>query len=160
MTQGDLEESLAVLGGRSYAKELSQWVHGTHELPVKGLLPGHGVKVLEEDSQIAQRLGLRVDDSAGIKIKTVLRGGAAEQAGFASGDEWLGVEPASGRERSAWRLSRLDELPLYLARSSSATALIARDKRLLRLPLRIPKDDKTLRLTATDKLKLDHWLDA
>jgi len=160
MTQGDLEESLTVLGGRSYAKELSQWVHGTHELPVKALLPGHGVKVLEEDSQIAQRLGLRVDDSAGIKIKTVLRGGAAEQAGFASGDEWLGVEPASGRDRSAWRLSRLDELPLYLARSSSATALIARDKRLLRLPLRIPKDDKTLRLTATDKLKLDHWLDA
>jgi len=160
MTQGDLEATLALLGGRSYAKELSQWVHGTRELPAKGLLQGHGVKVLEEDSQIAQRLGLRVDESAGIRIKTVLRGGAAEQAGFACGDEWLGVEPATGRERSGWRLSRLDELPLYLARSSSATALVARDKRLLRLPLRIPADDKTTRLAAADKLKLDHWLDA
>ena len=116
--------------------------------------------MLEEDSQIAQRRGLRVDESAGISIKTVLRGGAAEQAGFACGDEWLGVEPATGRERSGWRLSRLDELPLYLARSSSATALVARDKRLLRLPLRIPADDKTTRLAAADKLKLDHWLDA
>ena len=118
------------------------------------------MSVFEDPAQLAHRLGMRVSESNGLHVKAVLRDGIAEKAGFAAGDEWLGVEPASGRERSAWRLSRLDELPLYLARSSSATALIARDKRLLRLPLRIPKDDKTLRLTATDKLKLDHWLDA
>ena len=160
MTQDDLEAVLALLAKRSFSKELAQWVHGTDELPVKTLLPAHGVSVLEEDSQIAQRLGLRVDETAGIKIKTVLRGGACEQAGFSSGDEWLGIEPASGKDRTGWRLARLEELPLYLARATTVTALLARDKRLLRLPLNIPKDDKTCRLTSADKVKLDQWLGA
>ena len=160
MTQDDLEAVLALLAKRSFSKELEQWVHGTDELPVTTLLQAHGVAVLEEDSQIAQRLGLRVDETAGIKIKTVLRGGACEQAGFSSGDEWLGIEPASGKDRTGWRLTRLEELPLYLARATTVTALLARDKRLLRLPLSIPKDDKTCRLTSADKVKLEHWLGA
>lgn len=160
ITHGDLEAVLAVLAERAYTKELAQWVHGTRELPVKTLLHTHGVQVLEEDSQIAQRLGLRVDESAGIRVKTVLRGGAGEQAGFSAGDEWLGIESATGKDHAAWRLTRLDELPLYLARANAATALIARDKRLLRLPLRIPKDDKTCRLTVADQVKVNHWLSA
>ena len=158
MTQTDLEQVLALLAGRSYATELAQWVHGTDDLPVKQLLSQHGVKVLEEDSQIAQRLGLRVDEACGVKIKTVLRGGACESAGFAPGDEWLGIESTGDADAAGWRLQRLDELPLYLSRADTVTALVARDKRLLRLPLRIPADDKTCRLTVADQPKLDHWL--
>ena len=57
----------------------------------------------EEPAQLAQGLGLRVQENGGVQIKTVLRGGAAERAGFAAGDEWLGVETLAAGSRKARR---------------------------------------------------------
>ncbi len=68
-------------------------------------------------------------------IKTVLRGGLAEQAGLMAGDEWLGVERAGG---DGWRLSKLQDLPLYTRPGEVVTALVARDHQLLRLSLQLP----------------------
>ena len=122
--------------------------------------------MLEEPAQLAQALGLRVQETGGIQIKTVLRGGAAERAGFAAGDEWIGLEtPATGKSQKAprqpnlgWRLGRLDELPLYAGSSKKITALVARDKRLLRLTLTMPTDITTWRLLIKDAALVKKWL--
>ena len=166
MSEADFAAALLEVGGRSYAAEIASWVHGTGELPLKDLLQRHGVAVLEEPAQLAQALGLRVQETDGIQIKTVLRGGAAEQAGFAAGDEWLGLEtPVTGKGRKVaqppnpgWRLGKLDELPLYAGPSKKITALVARDKRLLRLELTMPPDTTTWRLLAKDAALVKKWL--
>lgn len=160
MTEADLAATLEALGGRSYAPEVAQWVHGTADLPLQPLLAAQGVKVLEEPAQLAQRLGLRVTETAGVQIKTVLRGGAAEQAGLAAGDEWLGLEVGSGKSASAWRINKLDDLMLYAASASKICVLVARDKRLLKLPLTLPQSVTTWRLTARDSQLIGQWLNA
>jgi predicted metalloprotease with PDZ domain len=126
------------------------------------------VAVHEDPAQLAQRLGLRVSETAGITVKAVLRGGAAERAGFASGDEWLGVAPAAAagskvrRGKAAasagWRLNRLDDLLLYAGKSSQLQALVARDKRLLHLSLSLPAQVSTWRLAIEDAARVDQWL--
>ncbi len=158
MSEADLCSVLAELSGRSFAKEIQQWVHTTTELPLKPLLEAHGVAVLEEPAQMAQRLGLRVSESAGVHVKVVLRGGAAEQAGLAAGDEWLGLEVGTGKAATQWRLSKLDELPLYAGHATKVGILVARDKRLLKLTLNLPKNVTTWRLAARDAPKLSKWL--
>ncbi|MBS0389834.1 MAG: peptidase M61, partial [Proteobacteria bacterium] len=130
MAEADVLEVLQELSGRDWSAEIAQWVHGTADLPLAELLAAHGITLKAEPAQIAQRLGLRVAENGGLQIKAVLHGGAAETAGFMAGDEWLGVE-ALGQ---AWRLLKLDELPLYAGSASEVTALVARDRRLLRLP--------------------------
>jgi len=160
MTEADLAAALEALGGRSFAPEIAQWVHGTADLPLQSLLAAQGVKVLEEPAQLAQRLGLRVTETAGVQIKTVLRGGAAEQAGLAAGDEWLGLEVGSGKSASAWRINKLDDLMLYAANASKICVLVARDKRLLKLPLTLPQSITTWRLTARDSQLIGQWLNA
>ncbi|MEI8326724.1 MAG: peptidase M61, partial [Betaproteobacteria bacterium] len=87
MTQEDLAQVLLELGGRSFERELAAWVHGKADLPLKDLLPRFGVRVHEDPAPLAQQLGLRVSESQGVQIKHVLRGSAAERAGFAAGDE-------------------------------------------------------------------------
>ena len=101
---------------------------------------------------MAQTLGLRVAEDNGITLKVVLEGGAAAEAGMAAGDEWLGVELPAEKPGTpaAWRLTRLDELPLYAGAARRVTALVARDKRLLRLPLALPEKSTTWRLAPTD----------
>ncbi|MDH5709916.1 MAG: peptidase M61, partial [Hylemonella sp.] len=158
MTQGDLEAVLLQCAGRSYAREIARWVHGTTELPLPELLAHGGLAAVTEPAPLAQRLGLRVNDSHGLKIKTVLRGGAAEQAGFAAGDEWLGVEVGGARQASAWRMSRLDDLLLYAGAHKRVSALVARDQRLLRLDLKLPRPATVLRLSTQDQALLDRWL--
>lgn len=165
MTEADLRAELADQGARSFDAEIDAWVHGTGELPLAPLLRRHGVAVHNDPSQLAQRLGLRVTETTGVLVKVVLRGGAAEQAGFASGDEWLGIElpPASGAKGTAavaWRIQRLDELLLYAGPATRITAVVARDRRLLRLPLVLPPPDaaRTLRLAADNLSALDAWL--
>jgi predicted metalloprotease with PDZ domain len=158
MTEGDLATVLAELSGRSFVKELGRWVHGTADLPLESLLEGQGIAVLEEPAQLAQRLGVRVAENAGVQIKIVLRGGAAEQAGFAAGDEWLGLEVGSGKSATQWRLSRLDELLLYAGTATKIGALVARDKRLLKLSLTLPKAVTTWRLVARDSKLSTQWL--
>ena len=158
MREEDFAAVLQELSGRSFAPEIAAWVHGTDELPLRELLQRVGVGVLDDPSQMAQRLGLRVTESAGVVVKTVLRGGAAEQAGFSPGDEWLGVETGAGKSAQGWRLTRLDELAALAPKNTRLTALVARDKRLLRLPLRIPADVTTWRLVPRDAALSRPWL--
>ena len=158
MTEADLLQVLRELSGRSWEGEIARWVHSTGELPLQELLEQHGVAVLEEPAQTAQALGLRVAESGGIQIKTVLRGGAAEVAGFAAGDEWIGVEAGAKRANAGWRLGRLDDLALYALPGQPVTALVARDRRLLRLPLVLPEAVTSWRLAARDAKRLGRWL--
>ncbi|MDO8450139.1 MAG: peptidase M61 [Rhodoferax sp.] len=160
MLEADLSAVLAELGKRSFAREIAHWVHGTAELPVKSLLERQGIAVLEEPAQIAQRLGVRVADSAGIHIKVVLRGGAAERAGFAAGDEWLGLEVGPAKSSTSWRLTKLDDLLLYAGSATKVGALVARDKRLLKLSLTLPKAVTTWRLVARDSKLTEQWLNS
>ena len=162
LREADVAQTLAALGGRSFAPELARWVHGRDELPLKALLQRHGVAVLEDPAQLAHRLGLRVSEGQGVHIKTVLRGGVAERAGFAPGDEWLGLEPATQAAArqlgSGWRMSRLDDLTLYAGAAKKVIALVSRDKRLLRLALTLPPALTTWRLAVQDAALLDQWL--
>ncbi|MCM2251992.1 MAG: peptidase M61, partial [Ramlibacter sp.] len=107
MTEADFAAVLKDLGGRAFSREIAAWVHGTRELPLEELLQPHGVAVQRDAAQLQQQLGLRVSETAGIQIKSVLRGGAAEQAGMAAHDEWLGIEVAG----TGWRMAKLDDLP-------------------------------------------------
>jgi predicted metalloprotease with PDZ domain len=158
MTEADLLAVLANLGGRSFARELNRWVHGKAELPLHSLLQSQGVQVHEDPAPLAQRLGLRVSETEGIRVKMVLRGGAAEQAGFAAGDEWLGLTVGSGASASHWRLAKLDDLLLYTGTAKRVGALVARDKRLLHLTLTLPKAASTWRLAVQDNQRVKQWL--
>ena len=154
MAEADFAAVLKELGGRAFTRELSAWVHGARELPLKELLEQHGLTVMEEPAQLQQRLGVRVSESpGGIVLKNVLRGGAAEQAGFAANDEWVGVEVTG----AAWRLGKLDDLLLYAGSQRKLTALVARDRRLLRLDLAIPAGVTTWRLVLRDAARGQSW---
>jgi predicted metalloprotease with PDZ domain len=159
MTEQDLLAVLADLGGRSFAKDLARWVHSTQELPVAALLERHGVKVLREPDQVAQQLGLRVKESNGLSIHQVLRGGVAESAGFASGDEWLAVQAVGAKATGPWRMQTLDDLTLYCGNAKKVRATIARDKRLLTLTLTMPKPSTALRLSVSDAAIANRWLE-
>ncbi|MFP5442936.1 MAG: peptidase M61, partial [Betaproteobacteria bacterium] len=70
---------------------------------------------------------------------------------MAAGDECLGIDVKG----QGWRISKLEDVAFYAGTETSLTALVARDGRLLRLPLELsarsastpPK--KTSRTTAT-----------
>lgn len=161
IAESDFSAALEAVSGRSFAKEIASWVHSTDELPLSDLLRAHGVAALDDPAQRAQELGLRVAETGGsVQVKVVLRGGAAEQAGFSANDEWIGVEvPATkGRPTQGWRLARLDDLALYLGPLKKSVALVARDRRLLRLPLTLPTGVTTWRLFAQDPAKLAKWV--
>ena len=160
MREDDVLAVLQTLTGRSFTKEMAQWVHSTDELPLRELLEKNGITVLEEPAQLAQQLGLRVSEDSALQIKTVLRGGAAERAGFAAGDEWLGLEVGAGRSAHHWRMTRLDELPLYAGKHAKVKALVARDKRLVLLALTLPKAVTTWRLIVRDAQGVGRWLAA
>lgn len=156
MAEADFAAVLKELGGRAYARELAAWVHGTRELPLRELLEQHGIAIVEEPAQLQQRLGVRANESQGVVLKNVLRGGAAEQAGFAANDEWVGVEVAG----AAWRIGKLDDLMLYAGTHRKVTALVARDRRLLRLELTIPAAVTTWRLVLRDAARAQTWFGA
>ncbi len=180
MREQDLLAVLQDLAGRSYQAEIAAWVHGKLDLPVATLLQAHGVDCKGDKPQIAQQLGLRVSEVGGcITLKTVLRGGAAEAAGMMAGDEWLAIESGHGHSGAGWRLGKLDDLALYAGDASELMALVARDKRLLRLPLlwqpnqasngraakatgRLTKTANaadTVTLSVADSAKANRWLD-
>ena len=159
MQETDLLAVLKELTGRSWAPEIKAWVHGTRELPVDKLLTARGVTVHHDPAQLAQRLGLRVSEDHSVQIKQVLNGSAAHRAGFAPGDEWLGLE-VGGKHPSAWRLKKLDEVLLYAGTAKKVTAWVSRDSQLLRLTLTLPPANTptTWRLAASDKAKVKAWL--
>jgi len=156
MREADFADVLQALGKRSFDAELKSWVHGKTELPLRTLLEQHGVTVHDDPAQLAQRLGLRVNETQGVVVKTVLSGGAAEKAGFAAGDEWLGIEAL--KQPDGWRMQRLDDLLLYAGTAKKVIALVSRDKRLIRLELAIPPPATTWRLAVKDAAKVDAWL--
>jgi len=177
MTEADLRAELASLAGRSFDNELDQWVHSTAELPLAELLAAHGVALKPEQPQLAQRLGLRVTENHSVQLKTVLRGGPAEKAGMAAGDEWLGLQV----QGQGWRIARLEDVAFYAGAATQVTAVVARDGRLLQLPMALPAAQAavapgkskpagqrsrkataatpdTISLTATDSIALGRWL--
>ena len=177
MTEADLRAELASLAGRSLDNELDQWVHSTAELPLAELLAAHGVALKPEQPQLAQRLGLRVTENHSVQLKTVLRGGPAEKAGMAAGDEWLGLQV----QGQGWRIARLEDVAFYAGAATQVTAVVARDGRLLQLPMALPAalaavapgkskpagqrgrkataaTPDTISLTATDSTALGRWL--
>ena len=159
MTEADVLAVLKELTGRSWAAEFKAWVHGTRELPLEKLLTAHGVKVQQDPAPLAQRLGLRVSEDHSVQIKTVLSGGAAHHAGFAPGDEWLGVE-VGGKTPSAWRMKKLDDLLLYAGSAKKITALVSRDSQLLRLTLALPSAHAPTvwRLLLDNPKQVERWL--
>lgn len=168
MSEGDLRAVLQELSGRSFDTELAQWVHSTAELPLAELLGAHGVQLKPETAQWAQKLGLRLTETHSVNLKTVLRGGLAESAGMAAGDEWLGIE-VNGE---GWRISKLEDVAFYAGTETTVTALVARDGRLLRLPLALSRSAKpsrstiapaaavpdTVSLSITDAAAVARWL--
>jgi predicted metalloprotease with PDZ domain len=163
MLEADVLAVLKELTGRSWTAELKAWVHGTRDLPLEKLLAHHGVRVQNDPAQLAQRLGLRVAEDHSVQIKTVLNGSAAHKAGFAPGDEWLGVEVAgktAAQTPSAWRIKKLDDLQLYAGTAKKVTALVSRDRQLLRLNLALPHTEanSTWRLVLDNPKLVAKWL--
>jgi len=162
MTQADFLAILEALAGRSYAKEMAQWVHGTRELPLQRLLELHGVQYLLDPEPLAQQLGLRVKggekDTSGLYIQHVLRGGAAEQAGFAAGDEWLAVQATGHSATGPWRIQTLDDIALYCGQAKQLRATVVRDRQLHTLAVRVPKQGHVVRLAVKDAAVLRRWL--
>ncbi len=158
ITEADFAQALRTLSGRSYAAEIATWIHGTADLPLQELLAAHGVSATPEPGAslpMAQRLGLRVGESSGhLIIKTVLRGGLAEQAGLAAGDEWL----AAGD----WRIHKLDELALLCGTQTSTLITVSRDKRVIRLQLALPaatgEPSSSFMLRSAKDESLNAWL--
>lgn len=159
MTEIDLAEVLQQLSGRSYAPELSHWVHSTQELPISELLEQHGIQVHREPDQLAQQLGLRVKENHGLYIQQVLHGGSAHLAGFAAGDEWLSIQDPADPSSAPWRMQTLDDLTLYCGKSTSLLALISRNKRLHTLTLQISPSTLAFRLSIKDAARVSSWLD-
>ncbi|MBK6851176.1 MAG: M61 family metallopeptidase [Burkholderiales bacterium] len=134
ISEADIAAALHTVGARSYAPELASWVHGTEDLPLTDLLAQFGVRWSHEASTLLQRLGLRLHEggaAGGLRVQAVQRGGAAERAGLAAGDELLAL--------GDWRIVKLDELVVLASalprQAGRLSLLIARDRRLATLKL-------------------------
>ena len=168
ISEADVLAVVTELGNARIAQQLQSWVHSTNDLPLRELLAQHGINTKVEPAQLAQKLGLRVQENHSVQIKTVLRGGPAEQAGMMAGDEWLALE-ADGQR---WRIGKLDDVLLYAGGSNQVTAWVARDRLMLELPLNLsPLPAKTasedadsaktisnLGLEISDKTAAERWL--
>ena len=132
--EAQIAAALRQVGGRSYRKELAAWVHATDDLPLAALLQAAGVDWTSDTATLAQRLGVRVSESAltGVKVSQVLRGGAAERAGLSAGDELLAV--------AGWRVRRLEDALRVIRPEVPAPLLVARDQRVLALSLVLPAE--------------------
>ena len=136
ISEADIVRAVEQVAGRSMAAELQAWVHGTDDLPLPSLLKPFGVHWTAQAATLAQRLGLRVSESAltGARITHVLRGGAAERAGFSASDELLALD--------GWRLRRLDDAQRLLAAGQNGRWLVSRDQRVVELTMAWPADAK------------------
>ncbi|HEX7384001.1 MAG TPA: PDZ domain-containing protein [Burkholderiaceae bacterium] len=143
--EDDILGAVERAGGRAVADDLRDWVHGTGELPLAALLERAGVQWKVDAPTPAQRLGLRVAESAltGVQVKQVLRSGAAEAAGVSAGDELLGVD--------GWRLRRLDDLNALVAPDAAFELLLSRDQRLRRVRVPAGRGDGAVTLAPAGK---------
>jgi len=140
VSEADIVAVLREVAGRRAAdaigQQLNEAVHGTTDLPLRKLLAPFGVSWRVQPATLSQRLGLRVSEGAftGVKVTHVLRGGVAERAGIAAGDELLAVD--------GWRLRRFDDALRVVGNQRASTLLISRDQRVHSLPLRLPPADE------------------
>jgi predicted metalloprotease with PDZ domain len=132
ITEADILSALQEVAGRSVAAEFQAWVHGTDDLPLAKLLKSVGVDVKPQAATMAQRLGLRVSESAltGSRVTHVLRGGVAEQAGVSAGDELLALD--------GWRLRRLDDALRLVQAGKKGTLWVSRDQRVIEVSVTWP----------------------
>jgi predicted metalloprotease with PDZ domain len=176
MKEQDFEQALRKLTQRSWKKEIAEWVHSVRELPVESLLKDHGVQVIKAPNPLQLQLGIRAEDQkSGVFIKVVLANTPAQRSGLMSGDELLAVETAdvpSGEEPkgpkqtatpSTWRLSKLEDLALYVARSKSFVLLIAREQRIRRVRVNFDvhaaqSDRSNCTLSIKDEALVQAWL--
>jgi len=121
--EAGIAAALQQVGGRSYARELAAWVHGTGDLPLATLLDAAGIARRNEKPGFSAALGLRLaEGAAGVQVKQVLAGSAARRAGLAAGDELLAVD--------GWRLRRLDEAQQWLEPGRAFVLTCTRDQRV------------------------------
>jgi predicted metalloprotease with PDZ domain len=132
VSEADIAAVLKEVSGRSMARELADWVHGTDDLPLQKLLARFGVGWSAQAPTLAQRLGLRVSESplTGVKVTSVLRGGEGEAAGLSAGDELIAVD--------GWRIRRLDDATRVLPASGEVELLTVRDGRVRHLAAVVP----------------------
>jgi predicted metalloprotease with PDZ domain len=139
ISEADVLAVIEELGGKAMAEQFGEWVHGTADLPLPRLFEQFGVQVRSDKPTLAQKLGLRVNESgagaaASLSLKQVLAGSAALAGGMCAGDEVLAC--------NGWRIRRLDDAALTLASGDlSLNFLVARDQRLLNLPVQLPAAD-------------------
>ena len=125
-----IADALAKVGGRSYASELSAWVHGTEDLPLREFLQAAGVRWQHGAPTVPQRLGVRFAEPSGhLRITHVLDGGVAQAAGLAAGDEWLALDD--------WHMRSAADLARWLPPQGRAQALVVRDQRVVRRGLEL-----------------------
>ena len=161
MTEAMVSQSLREQGFEDVAVQLHEWVHTTEDLPIAALLGDFGVSLKPKTAPLAQRLGLRVNERDGIRITHVARGGAAEAAGMAAGDEWL----ALGCGNDIWRVKTLVDAERIAkwqpsVKGAELTVWLSRDGRLQQAPLTWPDNQHraTAQLQISDHEKLRRWL--
>ncbi|QXZ09429.1 peptidase M61 [Comamonas sp. Y33R10-2] len=158
ISEADVLAVVTDLGNADIAQQLQSWVHSRTDLPLRELLSQHGINTKAEPAQLAQKLGLRVQENHSVQIKTVLRGGPAEQAGMMAGDEWLAIKA----DQQYWRINKLDDVPLYAGAANQVTAWVARDRMILELPLDLSgaatQAISNLGLEVSDKTAVQRWL--
>jgi predicted metalloprotease with PDZ domain len=126
--EADIVATLEAVGGRSYAREIAAFVHGTAELPLPALLEAFAIELRREKAPYAAALGLRLTEGSTVTVKQVLADSPAARAGVSPRDELLAV--------NQWRLRRLEEAQQWLAPGAPFDLLVARDQRLLTLRVR------------------------
>lgn len=176
ISEADVLAVLKQLSGRSWQREIDDWVHGRDELPVVELLKRAGIAVEFQAATWEQRLGILVEEGAGrIMVRRIQRLSPAERASMAVGDEWLGVrlrrladeitsDASITEETGAWRLYKLSELDDLLPSPQGEhvlEVLVARDARLLWCVLDAPSAQSCLgepRLRIADSEAAYDWL--
>jgi predicted metalloprotease with PDZ domain len=128
--EDDLARALRALSGRSFQRDLANWVHGTQELPLESLLREVGVAVDEGAAGLAPSLGLRLSEGpvTGVQVKAVLADSAAARAGISAGDELLAVD--------GWRIRRLDDALQWTSRQQPFELMLVRDQRVQSVAVR------------------------
>jgi predicted metalloprotease with PDZ domain len=125
VSEAQIAEAFAQVAGRSMARELRAWVHGSDELPLTKLLTELGVHSQATGAGFAAQLGLRLAETGSVQVKAVSAGSPAARAGVSAGDELLAVD--------GWRIRRLDDAQQWLQPGAAFELLLARDQRVARL---------------------------
>ncbi len=163
VTEERILASLHALTGRSWQPELSAWVHGT-EAFTTGQPAG---RLWCHPGKPAPRHGPSAGPARARGQQHHHSPSAARQPGGTGGDDGrgrsgTGIDTMTRHGPQGWRIGTLDELALYTPPGSALTALIARDKQLLRLPLQLPpaanQPLSNVQLRTSDNTQLAQWL--